>query len=94
MGTGFPGLHKELLGKNEHLTLEEAINIGRTHDASINHVAQLRVIQHNEEHAINTRKKSSCPYSGTKNGRKEKCPAHGPPAGIVGRRIIGKAYAA
>ena len=77
MGTRFPGLQKELLGKNEHLTLEEAINIGRTHEASINHVAQLRGFQHNDVHAINTRRKSSCPYCGTQDGRKGKCPAHG-----------------
>ena len=77
VGTIFPGLQKELLGKNEHLTLEEAINIGRTHEASINHVAQLRGMQHhNDVHAINTRKKSSCPYCGTQHGRKDKCPAH------------------
>ena len=77
VGTIFTGLHKELLGKNEHLALEEAINIGRTHKASINHVAQLRGMQHNDVHAINTRKKSSCSYCGTQHGRKEKCPAHG-----------------
>ena len=41
VSTRFIGLQKELLGKNEDLTLEEAINIGRTHEASINHVAQL-----------------------------------------------------
>ena len=60
--TRFPGLQKELLGKNEHLTLEEAINIGRTNEASINKLAQLRGMQHNDVHAIKTRKKSSCPY--------------------------------
>ena len=57
------------------MTLEEAINTGRTHEASINHVAQLRGMQHNDVHAINTRKQSSCPYCGTQHGRKAKCPA-------------------
>ena len=94
MGTRFPGLQKELLGKNEQLTLEEAINIGRTHEASINHVVQLRGMHHNDVHAINTRKKSNCPYCGTQHGRKKNARRMDPPAGIVGRRIIGKASAA
>ena len=52
VGTIFPGLHIELLSNKEHLTLGVAIHIGRTHEASINHVAQLRVMQHNDVHSI------------------------------------------
>ena len=43
-------------------------------------------MQHNDVHAINTRKKSSCPYCGTQHGRKEKCPAHGSTSRNCGKK--------
>ena len=79
------------------MTLEEAINIGRTHEASINHVAQLRGMQHNDVHAINTRKQSNRAVAHTAepnmDGR-QNARRMDPPVGTAGRRIIGKAYAA
>ena len=95
VGTRFPGLQKELLSKNEHLTLEEALNIGRTHEASINHLAQLRGMQHNDVHAINTRKQSMVVHTVEPNmdGR-QNARLMDPPAGTAGRTIIGKAYVA
>ena len=42
VGTRLSELQKELLAKDENLTLDQALNIGRTHEASISHMSQLR----------------------------------------------------
>ena len=40
VGTRLPELQKELLAKDENLTLEKALNIRRTNEASISHMIQ------------------------------------------------------
>ena len=42
VGTSLPELQKELLAKDENLTLDQALNIGRTQEASTSHMSQLR----------------------------------------------------
>ena len=42
VGTNLSELQKELLGRDDKLTLEQALNIGRTHEASISHMSQLQ----------------------------------------------------
>ena len=72
-----PELQKELLAKDENLTLDQALNIGRTHEASISHMSQLRGMQTGTGvHSVRTVNKSNCHSCGRQHTMKERCPAH------------------
>ena len=55
-----PELQKLLLSKGIELTLQEALNSGRTHEASPNHMKQMAEIQGGDSQEINTIKQSHC----------------------------------
>ena len=59
-GTRHPELMKLLLSKGIELTLQEALNSGRTHEASLNHMKQMAEIQGGDSQEINTIKQSHC----------------------------------
>ena len=61
VGTRLSELQKELLAKDENLTLDQALNIGRTHEASISHMSQLRgMLTRTGVHSVKTVNKSIC----------------------------------
>ena len=60
VGTRLPNLQKELLAKYENLTLDEALNVGRTHEASISHMFQLRGMPTATDVSIKTMNKNNC----------------------------------
>ena len=87
VGTRLPELQKELLAKDENLTLDQALNIGRTHEASISHMSQLRGMQAGTDvHYVRTVNKSNCHSCGRQHTMKERCPDHGSTCGKCGRK--------
>ena len=76
IGTRHLELPKLLLSKGTDLTLQEALNSGRTHEAPLNHMRQMAEIQGGDSQEINTIKQSHCKRCGNTHGyQKEKCPA-------------------
>ena len=59
-GTRHPELQKLLLSKGIELTLQEAVNSGRTHEAFLNHMKQMAEIQGGDSQEINTINQSHC----------------------------------
>ena len=72
VGTRLPELQKELLAKDENLTLDQALNIGM----------QTRT----DVHSIRTVNKSNCHSCGIQHTMKERCPAHGSTCRKCGRK--------
>ena len=86
VGTRLSKLQKELLAKDENLTLDQALNIVRT-QASISHMSQLRGMQTGTDvHSIRTVNKSNCHSCGRQHTTKERCPAHGSTCRKCGRK--------
>ena len=85
-GTRHPELQKLLLPKGIELTLQEALNSGRTHEASFNHMKQMAEIQGGDSQEINTIKRCG----NTHGYQKGKCPAWLPHVRPVEKRIIGQ----
>ena len=70
--TRHPELKKLLLSKGIELILQEALNSGRMHEASLNHMSE---IQGGDSQEINTIKQSYCKRCGNTHGyQKGKCP--------------------
>ena len=89
-----PELQKELLAKDANLTLDQALNIGRTHEASTSHMLQLRGMQSATDlHSITTVNKSICHSCGRSHHTKERCPAHGSTCRKCSGKNIGKPFA-
>ena len=87
VGTRLSELQKELLAKDENLTLDQALNIGRTHEASISHMSQLRgMLTRTGVHSVKTVNKSICHSCGRQHTMKERCPAHGSTCRKCGRK--------
>ena len=77
VGTRLLELQKELLAKDENLTLDQALNMGRTHEASINHMLQVRGMQTGTDvHSVRTVNKSNCHSCSRQHTMKERCQAH------------------
>ena len=71
-----PELQKQLLAKGIELMLQEDLNSGRTHKASINHMKQLTEIQERDSQKISVIKQSHCKQCGsTHSNPKGKCPS-------------------
>ncbi|GAB1602684.1 hypothetical protein Ahia01_000548300 [Argonauta hians] len=83
-GTKYPELQKLLLSKGMDLTLQEALNSGRTHEASLNHMRQMAEIR-GEVKEVSLIKKSHCRRCGNAHD-KEKCPAWGTTCSACGKR--------
>ena len=82
-GTRHTELQKELLSKNKDLTLDQALEHGRTHEASIDHMKQLAEAQGTSSeqtvHSVQQASYKPCRRCGRSHPPKprEKCPAHG-----------------
>ena len=60
VGTRLPEVQKELLANNNNLTLDQALNIGRTHEVSISHMSQLGGMEtETDVHSVRTVNKSN-----------------------------------
>ena len=57
-----------MLSKGIELTLQEALNSGRTHEASLNHMKQMAEIQGGDGQEIITIKQSHCKRCGNAHG--------------------------
>ena len=80
-GTKFPELQKQLLSKNEAMSIWEVLNICRSYEASINHMRQMDELQgkcDNQISAIKHRLEDTdnCGKCGLKN-KNGNCPAWG-----------------
>ncbi|XP_030855067.1 uncharacterized protein K02A2.6-like [Strongylocentrotus purpuratus] len=84
-GTRYPELQKDLLGKSKSLTLTQMLELSRTFEASLMHMAQLAQVQtHIQPASIDvvrrkTNTSSKCPNCGGNHARspREACPAYG-----------------
>ena len=91
-GTKYQALQKELLGKDKSLSLDQAIALGRDHEASIVHMKQLAEAQgfKPQENVIHSVKKGtkSCKKSGRMHSflPRENCPAFGSTSRRCGKR--------
>ena len=67
-GTRHTEVQKELLGKDPALTLDEALEIGRTHEASVQHMQQLKQSQqqHEAQESGRALREESSPHKGEK----------------------------
>ena len=86
-GTRHPELQKRLLSKGIELTLQEALNSGRTYEASLNNKKQIAEIQGGDSQEMNTIKQSH--YKRCKNThgyQKGKCPACGTICSACGKK--------
>ena len=81
-GTRHPELQKLLLPKGIELTLQEALNSGRTHEASFNHMKQMAEIQGGDSQEINTIKRCG----NTHGYQKGKCPAWATTCSACGKK--------
>ena len=84
IGTTIPEVQKQLLSYDETLTLDKALNIGRTTEASINHMTQLQGVQDNTEvHYVKRAENNGsvrhdgCGYCGRSHQKTDQCPAFG-----------------
>ena len=69
------------------LTLQEGLNNGRTHEASLNHMKQMAEIQGRDSQEINTIKQSHSKQCGnTHRYQKGKCPAWGTICSACGKK--------
>ena len=82
IGTTIPEVQKQLLSYDETLTLDKALNIGRTTEASINHMTQLQGVQDNTEvHYVKRAenngsvRRDGCGYCGRSHQKTDQCPA-------------------
>lgn len=90
LGTRHPELQKDLLGKDKTLTLDQAIDIARSYEASIEHMKQLTLASAapiNSVHAINGVGKQKCMYCGGehKSRPRNRCPAFGSTCSVCGK---------
>ena len=78
VGTNLSELQKELLGRDDKLTLEQALNIGRTHKASISHMSQLQGVQTRQTdiHYVKAGGKTRCYFCAGSHPKNERCPAN------------------
>ena len=78
VGTNLSELQKELLGRDDKLTLEQALNIGRTHEASISHMSQLQGVQTRQAdiHYVKAGGKTRCYFCAGSHLKNEPCPAY------------------
>ncbi|XP_048257540.1 uncharacterized protein K02A2.6-like [Haliotis rufescens] len=76
IGTRIPELQKELLGKDEQMSLDQAMDIARVHEASINNMAQLQGVQTTKTDIHQVRKEQPCKYCGRQHPP-NRCPAYG-----------------
>ena len=92
VGTNLSELQKELLGRDDKLTLEQALNIGRTHEASISHMSQLQGVQTRQAdiHYVKTGGKTSCYFCAGSHPKNGRCPAFGTLCKRCGGKITGK----
>ena len=80
IGTNIAELQKELLGHDDKLTLEKALDIGRTTEASISHMTQLQSVQsnHTNVHYVRAANPSKgCRFCGRAHLKEDRCPAYG-----------------
>ena len=84
-GTRHSELQKLLLSKG--IELQEALNSGRTHKTSLNHMKQMAEIQGGDSQEINTIEQSNCKRCGNTHGyQKGKCPAWGTTCSACGKK--------
>ena len=79
-GTVHPEVQKELLGKDDKLTLSEATQIARKHEASLHHMKQLVDTQPQQVTSVNAmQRERKCGKCGQSHAAKprEICPAYG-----------------
>ena len=78
VGTNLSELQKELLGRDDKLTLEQALNIGCTHEASISHMSQLQGVHTRQAdiHYVKAGGKTRCYFCSGSHPKNERCPAY------------------
>ena len=77
-GVKYTDLQKELLGKDKSLTLQQTLEIGRTHEASINHMRQLAKVQPTDLAVDAVRSRRQCRNCGGTHSFRQRdfCPAY------------------
>jgi len=102
MGTRYSEVQKDLLGKDKKLTLDQAVDIGRSHEASIEHMRQLTAasaLSTNTLHAVTRFRRGNCNYCGGDHNPKprNRCPAFGSTCSVCGKpnhwRVVCKSRA-
>ena len=78
-GTYHGELQKQLLAMDDSLNLAKAIDIGRTHKATLLHIKELAQVQHEEALVHEVRREETCGNCGRFHPRspRDKCPAFG-----------------
>ena len=92
IGTCHPEVQKELLAKDKTLSLDQTLDVGRTHEASVQHMKQLKSVQpENVAQAVhyvkrNTKADKTCTRCGYEaHSRKHDCPALGSTCSVCGK---------
>ena len=90
-GTRHPELQKLLQSKSIELTLHEALNSGRTHEPSLNHLKQMAEIQGGDSQEKNPKNRVTVNDVETHTAiRKENAQPRVPHVRLVEKRIIGQ----
>ena len=89
-GTRHPEVQKELLGKDNKLTLDQAIDISRSYEASVEHMKQLTIASAapvSSVHGISRVGKQKCMFCGLdhKLRPRNRCPAFGSTCSACGK---------
>ena len=90
-GVRYEELQKEYLSKDKTLTLAQAINLGRSYEASVAHMRKLTAVHDKDKENVHYFKQgkfvSTCTRCGRKHPKqKEKCPAYGSTCGACGKQ--------
>ena len=80
-GTRHTEVQKDLLSKEVSLTMDQVLDVGRTHEASLQHIQQLKTAQGQDSQTVHFMKRAH-------EGDKEKCAP-----GVGTRHICGKSNA-
>ena len=90
VGTRLPELRKQLLSKNETMTIEEVLNMCRSYEASIEYMKKMSELQRKNESQINTVKhrpeRSNTCSRCRPHHQHEYCPAQGSTCSACGRK--------
>lgn len=87
-GTRHADLQKDLLQKPKTFTMEEALDMGRAHEASLTHMkdlADLKAVATTAAHAVQVKKKQCMRCGGKQHSKPENCPAMGGVCHVCGK---------
>ena len=89
-GTCHPEVQKELLGKDKTLNLDKVLDVGRTYEASLQHMQQLKSVQVPDGQAVHyVQRKSAdkkCHRCGRQAHKQQDCPALGTTCSTCGKK--------